>query len=752
MKFIIKLAYLILLITTVLVKPYRSFAQAGSLDVTFGNSGIVTTLIGTTDRCNSIALQNDNKILVAGASKIGANYDFALLRYKSNGNLDSSFGNIGKITVSLGTGDDIGKSVAIQTDGKILLAGYSAIGTSNYFALIRVNSNGILDTTFNNDGKVITSIGSNDDNGNAMALQANGKILVAGYSFNGSSKDLAIVRYNTDGSLDSSFDYDGKVTTSFSAFDEIGNSIAVQPDGKIIVAGNAEFNTSYPKIALARYNSDGSLDSSFDNDGKVTASIGLYANGAQSVFVQTDGKIVTTGYTNFGFGPVFALLRYNPTGSLDSTFDFDGIVMGTSTHSIAYSTLEQSDHKIIVAGWTDTTSLSNAHHFTTYRYKANGTIDSSFGINGRVITAIADQNDCSSAAIQMNGKILVAGTSYSNSLSASIGKFSLARYNNDTSLCPPIYFTHSITLCYGQSVTVGNNTYNASGTYTDILASVSSGCDSVVTTHLTVLPAINSIQSITLCYGQSVTVGINTYNSTGTYTDTFTSVTSGCDSVVTTHLTVLPAINNIQSITLCSGQSVTVGNNTYNASGIYIDTLIAVNSCDSIITTNLMVNSIPLSSTSVNGIMITSNQTNADYQWIDCNNNNLPIIGATNQSYIPITNGNYAVVVTLGLCADTSSCVNIVEVGVDPYISNVGTISIYPNPFSSSAIVQSDKLLKNSSLKVYNLYGQLVEYLKDINGYTFRLYRNNLPSGIYLTALLQDDKIVSRNSFIIEDE
>ena len=170
MKFIIKLAYLILLITTVLVKPYRSFAQAGSLDVTFGNSGIVTTLIGTTDRCNSIALQNDNKILVAGASKIGANYDFALLRYKSNGNLDSSFGNIGKITVSLGTGDDIGKSVAIQTDGKILLAGYSAIGTSNYFALIRVNSNGILDTTFNNDGKVITSIGSNDDNGNAMAL------------------------------------------------------------------------------------------------------------------------------------------------------------------------------------------------------------------------------------------------------------------------------------------------------------------------------------------------------------------------------------------------------------------------------------------------------------------------------------------------------------------------------------------------------------------------------------------------------
>ena len=167
----------------------------------------------------------------------GSNYDFALVRYNSDGSLDTTFSGDGKLTTAIGSGNDYGYSVTVQADGKILVAGASHNGSNDDFALVRYNTDGSLDTTFAGDGKLTTAIGSSDDYGRSVTLQADGKILVAGYSANGSNDDFALVRYNTDGTLDTTFSGDGKLTTAIGASHDEGYSVTVQADGKILVAG-----------------------------------------------------------------------------------------------------------------------------------------------------------------------------------------------------------------------------------------------------------------------------------------------------------------------------------------------------------------------------------------------------------------------------------------------------------------------------------------------------------------------------------
>jgi uncharacterized delta-60 repeat protein len=218
----------------------------------------------------------------------------------------------GKVTTAIGSGIDIAYSVAIQTDGKIVAAGFSRSGGSNDdFALVRYNTNGTLDTTFDSDGKVTTAIGSGADIAQSVAIQTDGKIVAAGYSNNGSNVDFALVRYNTDGTLDTSFDSDGKVTTDIASDNDFAYSVALQSDGKIVVAGHSD-NGSNEDFALVRYNTDGTLDTSFDSDGKVTTGIGS-EDDAFSVAIQSDGKIVVAGLRSNGNNRDFALVRYAGT-------------------------------------------------------------------------------------------------------------------------------------------------------------------------------------------------------------------------------------------------------------------------------------------------------------------------------------------------------------------------------------------------------------------------------------------------------
>jgi len=400
----------------------------GTLDSTFNGTGKVTLdLNNNTDEAYSVKAQSDGKIIVSVRS-YGSNLNarnFELIRFNNNGSVDNSFGTSGRVSTDFAGFDDFAYSIAIQGDGKIVAAGQSSNGSVYNFALARYNPDGSLDTSFGNGGKVITTVGTYGL-AHSVVIQSDGKIIAAGYG-SGTNNDFALVRYNTDGSLDTTFGTGGKVITDFSGVGNLAYSVAVHSDGKIVAAGisNGDF-------AVARYNSNGVLDSSFGTGGKVTTQVSTvnYTDQAESVVIQTDGKIIAAGwsfYTNSTHA--FTIIRYDINGALDASFGTGGKVITSIGGTIdeAYSAVLQSDGKIVAVGRSCCTPN---YDFSIVRYNSNGTLDNSFGNGGKILTAVGNSNDFARAVtIQPDGKIVAAGSAGSG----SVTDLALARYNTANS-------------------------------------------------------------------------------------------------------------------------------------------------------------------------------------------------------------------------------------------------------------------------------------------------------------------------------
>lgn len=396
-----------LLFITLCLTPIFTNAQSGTLDPSFGIDGkVITDFEHDDEQATSMLIQPDGKIIAAGYSVYASNANFALVRYNIDGTVDSTFDFDGIVTTDFEGYNDLGCGVAIQDDGKIIVAGYSLNGFYNeVFALARYNTNGSLDNSFDSDGKLITTIGTHDSYGLSIAIRSYGKIVVAGFSDNGNDDDFALARYNGDGSLDISFGTGGIVISDLTGNDDEGWSIAIQPDGKILVAGFSQ-NDFDDDFALARFNESGSLDNTFGTGGKVILDLGGEEDEGWSVALQPDGKILVAGDTYIeGFESDFALIRFNSDGSLDNTFGSGGIVTTDfdgsydSGHSIAI----QSDGKIIVGG--------SGYYFALARYNTDGSLDNTFGSGGKVNMDFGVFQECHgfSVALQSDGKILLAG-------------------------------------------------------------------------------------------------------------------------------------------------------------------------------------------------------------------------------------------------------------------------------------------------------------------------------------------------------
>ena len=430
--------------------------QAGALDTSFNGTGKVTTTIGTFDAGRSIAIQSDGKIVVAGYSSKPSGLVFTVVRYNSDGSLDTSFNGSGKVTTRIGQLDDEAFSVAIQADGKIVVAGFSYNGSNYDFAVARYNSDGSLDTSFNGTGKVTTPIGSDDDTGYAVAIQGDSKIVVSGRSWIGSGFAFALVRYNSNGSLDTSFNGTGKVTTDIGGNDDSGFSMAIQGDGKILVAGYS-YNGSNEDFAVVRYNSNGSLDTSFNGTGKVTTPIGIGGDLGLGMAIQNDGKIVVAGYSS-EINADFAVVRYNSDGSLDTSFNGTGKVTTPigGGNDAGYSVAIQADGKIVVAGYS---YAANAD-FAVVRYNTDGSLDTSFNGTGKVTTPIGTGDDFGySVAIDGNDKIVVTGQSH-------IGSFDVAVVRYIGSCATPTPTPTPIPVVVGVSASPTQVTEGGSATYT----------------------------------------------------------------------------------------------------------------------------------------------------------------------------------------------------------------------------------------------------------------------------------------------
>lgn len=386
----------------------------GDFDAAFNSTGKVTTAIGNSaDVGRGVVVQPDGKIVVAGHSSNGSNWDFAVTRYNANGSLDTSFGSGGKATTSFGSRDDVALAVALQSDGKIVLGGFTNNGTRNIFALIRYTSTGALDTTFGGGG-VATAIGTGNDQVNSLAVQSDGKILAVGYAYTGTYPDVAVVRYNSDGSPDVSFggNSNGIVTTPIGSSYDYGWAVAVQSDGKIVVGGLDRNDSGNDDFALLRYTSTGILDNGFGSNGKVTTGFNSgREDAAYALALQSDGKIVIGGRTHNGSNFDFALARFTSTGAPDSNFGSSGQV--TTTFGSGDEEIDglaiQRDGKIVAIGQASNGSNLD---FAVARYNSNGSLDTTFSGDGKVLTTIGSANDIGQGvAVQTDGKIVVAGYS-----------------------------------------------------------------------------------------------------------------------------------------------------------------------------------------------------------------------------------------------------------------------------------------------------------------------------------------------------
>jgi len=382
-------------------------AQNGSLDSSFDSDGIVTMDINNSnDVMKSIITQPDGKIIVVGYSSNSVMDNFCLVRFNSNGSIDLSFG-INGIVITNFSYTSIASDVALQLDGKIVVVGHTWSGTENQFALARYNGNGTLDTSFGNLGIVSSSFINKNAIARTIKIQNDGKIVVAGhiYTLNNDFDEFAIARYTTYGALDPTFGNAGQVTTNFGPLTRNWiNSIELQDDGKIVAGGFSDY-----LFALVRYNSNGTLDFSFGASGLVTTAIPNATLGfINAVAIHSDGSIFGGGFSVDTFSN-FTVAKYNSLGNLDNTFGINGIIVSqiSTQQDGIKDILIQADNKLLVAGNTYENSV---FQFALARFDSVGNPDATFGTNGVVKTLIdPDFNLLESIILQSDGKILATG-------------------------------------------------------------------------------------------------------------------------------------------------------------------------------------------------------------------------------------------------------------------------------------------------------------------------------------------------------
>lgn len=414
-------------------------AAPGDLDLSFGSGGIAVTSISDSynDSAQSMRVQPDGKILVCGQiDYYDGDYNyvgFFLARYHPTGALDASFGTNGKIIDISGT--QFVYDIALQPDGKIIAVGndFSISG----FAVHRYNANGTLDASFGSGGVVITPVGT-FAHATSVAIQSDSKIVVAGYSQSPEPSywDFTVIRLLPDSSLDTSFGGTGKVITSFGS-SSLAGRVIVQPDGKIVALGSAYVGNNQG-LALVRYNADGSLDSSYGSGGRIihgTFNVSRFY--MRDAVLQPDGKILASGHvsTASGGGSWDIIYRCNTNGARDASYGSNGAFSVDNLY-FANGIALQTDGKLVAFGYEAVLSYPN-YRFVILRLNPNGVPDSGFGTNGKVTTPINAGSYAIDGALRPDGKILAFGSTYQPDNSSDIA---IVRYRGDAAVRRPTQF------------------------------------------------------------------------------------------------------------------------------------------------------------------------------------------------------------------------------------------------------------------------------------------------------------------------
>jgi uncharacterized delta-60 repeat protein len=372
------------------------FVAPGTLDTSFGNGGTVVTASG--DDLVGLALRSDGRIVAGGGH--------LLARYLADGTLDPAFGAGGRVQPQ---GSGRITALALQSDGSVVTAETD---------LVRYRPDGSVDPSFNASLSISSC--------SALALQPDGRIIAVGSVYTNGNSDFALVRYNRDGTFDTTFGAGGMVRTDLRSSGDVAHAVALGSDGRIVVAGWTSVGNRV-EIAVVRYLPDGRLDPAFGAGGIATTAIGPANADARTVLIQPDGRIVVAGQAAGnadGTNLNFAVARYTPQGTLDATFGNGGTVVvdvGAGAPDGAQALVIRVGGRIVAAGDTCDTSPCR---FALVRLDPDGTLDATFGNGGIVTTVIGRQAHATSALVEPDGQIVAGGFAFDG----SADEFALARY------------------------------------------------------------------------------------------------------------------------------------------------------------------------------------------------------------------------------------------------------------------------------------------------------------------------------------
>ncbi len=415
---------------------YAAWSQNGSLDLSFGSNGTVLSPINNGDSYHDVVVQSDNKIVAVGMSFDALYVSRAnVFRFMPDGSPDTDFGVDGVFTYELNFEANI-YSCVINSSGKIILAGSTTDYVNYNFLIIQLNTDGTLDTSFGVDGVVLYNAcpqqdGYYENQGAAVILDANENILISGNAFDENyARRPVVVRFSPSGDIDSTFGENGVATIPIIEGACSYECLALQPDGKIIAGGYFGNTLWWYVLLLTRFNEDGTLDTSFGDNGVVKHSHGDVDDEAFEVAIAENGNIVVAGFTataTYNFSTL--VMQFTPSGEVDSTFGSDGaIVSDLANYDVADAVSILADGKIVVAG-TSGEGPPNSYHMAIWKYNADGTPDNSFDSDGFVQHELENYYTMGyGLAIQNDGKILIAGQARTN---GNQNHYFLSRLEND---------------------------------------------------------------------------------------------------------------------------------------------------------------------------------------------------------------------------------------------------------------------------------------------------------------------------------
>lgn len=670
----------------------RRYNADGTVDATFGTNGKVSTdLMEDSQTSKAVAVQDDGKVLLAGFSGF---WNFNVLRYTATGELDTNFNDDGLITEKVESSNDNGRIVLHQNDGKILLIGhqnYNIINTigSSDIAMARYLEDGSLDSSFGVNGKNVSVFGQKVNNVRKAALQPDGKILVLNvyYTTFPATNGMEVIRFNTDGSVDTSFGTGGAIQISSTSFSSLA-AIKVTEDGSFFVAnvGLNPLDNSEPfTMYLTSFHSDGSVNVNFGNGGTRPLE-GVFFEGADpDIAIQTDGKIVLSAYaqgTNGGFAGT-KLFRFNMDGTLDP--EFENEVLNVNAGPLPYLLFLEPDGKIIIAGANEEVNgLYSFKNFITARYNSNGNLDTSYGIDGITKTFLGDITSSLYSVVK-------------SVIRQSDGKFLVGLTRYEQFPATPFFDQRDFAVYRFTAQGAYDSTFGSSG--------------KVFTSFFT---KYDEVFSIVLQDDHKVVLAGTTDN--GTTRDFAITRLQNCINV-----------SAEVSINLCAGDSYTVNNQTYTESGTYETTLTTDIGCDSVLTLNLTFDTLNAEIALNDNVFTSLNiPQNAQLQWLNCDADFAIITGETNPSFTAFSNGNYALETTSGNCRDTSNCVLFSSLGLHTISTN--QLKVYPIPANETLILESE--FSNSPIRILDAQGRLV-FETTSNSKRLDIDLSELQNGLY---------------------